>query len=414
MYIKSIELKNIRCFDHFFIDLEKENKINLWSTILGDNAVGKSTILRCIAMGLCDETSAGALMKEPKGEFLRSGKLSGYIKIELKNEALNKTSSITTNITKDDINSPEKLRQELSGSITPWKDIFVCGYGVHIRDGGGDGFEFYKPLEAVYTLFNNNSDLQNPEVILLRQNESFRKVLDRKLLNILMLDEYNIEYTIKGMFINGPFGKQRIDSLSDGYRSTTQWIVDFLGWAIISNRLTVKDNELSGILLVDELETHLHPRWQRYIIDRLRKQFPKVQFIITTHSPIITLGTSDIDDAMIIELNLDKSSNLVKYREVNPLSYKGMRVDQILTSTAFDLPIARSGETGDQMIEFKNLFLNEKRTDSEKSRFKELEKTVMSEIPEYGETVVDRKLQFELKEILAELNKKLTKINDKT
>ena len=366
-------------------------------------------------MGLCDETSAGALMKEPPGEFLRKGKKKGYIKIELKNNSSDKVETITTNITKDNLESPEKLRQEISDSITPWKDIFFCGYDVHIRDGGGDAFEIYKPLEAVYTLFNHNSDLQNPETILLRQNKAFRSLLTEKLLNILMLEGSEIEFTRKGMFITGPWGRFRINDLSDGYRSTTQWIVDFFGWAIIADRLSAKSTEIEGILLIDELETHLHPKWQRYIVDRIKEQFPKVQIIITTHSPIIALGTADQEEAKIIELALDPNViNKVVDRTIDSSNYKGYRVDQILTSSAFKLLIARSGETGDKMIEFKNLFMKEKRTQEEEEKFLELKKQLESDIPETGETELDRKLQRELKETLEKLNEKLPpNINDK-
>ncbi|MBU2446884.1 MAG: AAA family ATPase [Bacteroidetes bacterium] len=408
MYLSKIELHNIRCFEDLTIDLEKDNQFILWTTILGDNAVGKSTILRCIAMGLCDETSAGALMKEPAGEFLRKGEIEGYIKIELKNNSSGKIETITTNITKDNLESPEKLRQKISDSITPWKDIFFCGYGVHIRDGGGDAFENYKPLEAVYTLFNNNSDLQNPETILLRQNEAFRSLLTDKLLNILMLEGSEIEFTLKGMFITGPWGRFRINDLSDGYRSTTQWIVDFFGWAIIADKLSSKSTEIEGILLIDELETHLHPKWQRYIVDRLKKQFPKVQIIITTHSPIIALGTADQEEAKIIELAFDPNViNKVVDRTIDSSNYKGYRVDQILTSSAFNLSIARSGETGDKMIKFKKLFMIETRTEEENKIFLDLKKQLESDIPEAGETESDRKLQRELKETLEKLNEKL-------
>jgi len=106
------------------------------------------------------------------------------------------------------------------------------------------------------------------------------------------------------------------------------------------------------------LETHLHPKWQRYIVDRLRKQLPKVQFIITTHSPLITLGTSDLEEATIIELELETTENNVIHREVNPSDYKGLTVDQILTSSAFKLPIARSGNTGDTMLAFRIICLH--------------------------------------------------------
>jgi len=415
MYISKIYLENIRCFKDLTLELKQGSTPLLWATILGDNAVGKSTILKCIAMGLCDETSAGALMKESNGEFLRKGELSGKIEIYLNEKDSHKEKVISTTITKSNADSPERLRQDLPHDILPWEDIFFCGYGVHISEGGGEGFDKYKPLEAVYTLFKNGSDLQNPEVIMLRQDKKFRTWLSDKLLEILMLEGYNIEYTNKGMFITGPWGKFRISELSDGYRNTTQWIVDFFGWAINADMLVNEGDEIEGILLLDELETHLHPKWQRYIVDRLRKQLPKVQFIITTHSPIIALGTSDLEEATIIELELETTENNVIHREVNPSDYKGLTVDQILTSSAFKLPIARSGNTGDTMLAFRSLFMKDKRTPAEEEKLLELKEKIKSDIPEAGESESDRKLRRELKETLKELNEKFhPKINDKT
>ena len=78
MYISKVELKNIKCFEHFSIDLEENGDPILWTMIVGDNSVGKSCLLNSIALGLCDEATAAALMKEISGDFLRFlGKVIG-------------------------------------------------------------------------------------------------------------------------------------------------------------------------------------------------------------------------------------------------------------------------------------------------------------------------------------------------
>ena len=71
MYIKRIFLKNVRCFEEFTLEFEKSNSSVL---IVGDNGEGKSTLLRSIAMGLCDESSAAALFRELRGRFVKLGK----------------------------------------------------------------------------------------------------------------------------------------------------------------------------------------------------------------------------------------------------------------------------------------------------------------------------------------------------
>ncbi|MGA2296078.1 MAG: AAA family ATPase [FCB group bacterium] len=416
MYISKIELENIRCFKHLTIDLKKDRDIILWTTILGDNAVGKSTILKCIAMGLCDEASAAALMKETTGEFLRKKEKEGYIKLTLEEIKGKRKFEIITNIKKEDPESPEKIRQ--GENKIPWQDIFFCGYGVEIGNNGTTSFKQYEPLEAVYTLFNSNGELQNPELIMLRQTESVRKILEEKLLKILMQEkDYKISYSKKGMVFNGPSGEFLIGELSDGYRTISLRITDFFGWASYAEKFVNKEGNIEGILLIDELENHLHAKWQRYIVSRLRKQLSGVQIIITTHSPIIALGTSDLaEKAQFVELEFEsKKDNLVKENIVNAENYKGLSVDQILTTNAFNLPIARSGITGDKLIAFRTLFLKDKRTKDEDKKFKKLKIEIEKDIPEAGEKEMDRVIQKDLKDILENLNKKLPPLNyDKT
>ncbi|MBW8050572.1 MAG: AAA family ATPase [Cytophagales bacterium] len=414
MYIYKIELENIRCFEKLTIDFEYDGKIQMWQTVLGNNAVGKSTILKCIAMGLCDESSAAALMKEENGEFIRKPYLKGSIEITLKDSPGDKGLTVVTNLTKETKESPEKLRQVTPSDLSLWKDIFMCGYGVQIGDGGGDTWENYKPLEAVYTLFNTGSDLQNTEAVMFKQSPELRDWLSEVLLKILMLDNYpKIEYNSKGMFVSGPWGKLRVGELSDGYRRVIQITVDFFGWQVVADKLSSVNDEIAGILLIDELETHLHPKWQRFIVDRFTTYLPKVQIITSTHSPLVALGTTDLEDALILELDLiNENSNRVRDKSVDSNTYKGYTVDQILTSTAFDMQIARSGISGNKMIEFRKLFLIESKNAEEEKRFQELRDELESEIPEYGELEEDRKRQRELRQLIEELNNKLKSSND--
>jgi len=169
MYISSIELKNIRCFKDFKLSLKTESNVTFLTAILGDNAVGKSTLLKSIAMGLSDEASAAALMKEIKGEFLRKEELQGSIKIELSDNE-NIKYFVTTNISRRNLYSPERVKQIIEPKKDfSWEKVFICGYGVSRGGVYGEVYDKYETLEAVYSLFNPTSGLQNPETILNRQ-----------------------------------------------------------------------------------------------------------------------------------------------------------------------------------------------------------------------------------------------------
>ena len=191
MYIKKLKLKNIRCFDKLEIDFEKSESSIL---ILGDNGDGKSTILKCLAMGLCDESSAAALFRELPGEFVRrqpgeeKAKIgdSGTIEIDLTGDD-NWTYRITTRIisleTFERVTQSKrnkrilyrfrgKKRELLTQDTFPWEQIFVSGYGAGIRVQGTADFQHYLAVDAVYPLFKYDMPLQNPELVIRRLVEA--------------------------------------------------------------------------------------------------------------------------------------------------------------------------------------------------------------------------------------------------
>ena len=413
MYISQISLENIRCFEDFSINLERNGKPILWTVILGDNSVGKSTLLKCIALGLCDETSAAALMKESSGEFLRNNEVEGSIKIILNEKFENKKYEIITKITKPSEENFEKIEQTTYPEEKfPWKKIFVCGYGVNRVLEGNRSFEKYTTLEAVYTLFNLHSELQNPELIFLRQPENIQEYLKEKLLKILLLDEndYSIYLTTKGMVINGPWGESPIGSLGDGYKSTTNWVVDFLGWQIFANRVKNK-TKISGILLLDELENHLHPKWQRKIINKLKEQLPDVQFIVTTHSPLIASSIGEVtskrnrDNLVYLDLS---DNNFVVGHELKSL--KGLDANQVLASKAFDYMIDADPEVENVLKEASVLAGKaDKRTPAENKRYLAIKKALKKILQPKGPTTIEREVQAEIYEDMKKNIKELEK-----
>jgi len=98
-------------------------------------------------------------------------------------------------------------------------------------------------------------------------------------------------------------------SLSQGYQSMIAWVADLIGQALIDagdDVLTVKIETLQALVLVDEIDLHLHPAWQRVLVRCLKKAFPKVQFVATTHSPLVLAGL-DEDEVWILEQDADGS-----------------------------------------------------------------------------------------------------------
>lgn len=322
MYIKHIELNNIKCFKELKIDFETPGSSIV---ISGDNGEGKSTILRAIAMGLTDQTSASALLRDLPGDLVKTGwKKEGYIKILLSENG--NEYEILTIIRSLEIF--EKVEQKLfrhtrtggKKEITnpdrfPWEKIFISGYGAGIRTNGTADYHYYTSPDAVYPLFIYDYPLQNPELAVRRiideANRRSRELslkMKRYILglleNLLNLNRANGEKVLlekTGLKVKTKkWGKIDLSALGDGYRATTTLTMDLLSWWMLyleslHGKSIYRNKTIKGIVFIDEVEQHLHPRWQRKIISLLTENFKQIQFIFSTHSPLVISGASNID-----------------------------------------------------------------------------------------------------------------------
>ena len=103
----------------------------------------------------------------------------------------------------------------------------------------------------------------------------------------------------------------KLDQLSEGEKTLLMLVVDIARRLAILNPSITNPSELlekgTGIILIDEIDLHLHPQWQRIVIPSFRKTFPKCQFIVTTHSPQVLSGVNRenvfiLEDSEIVEL----------------------------------------------------------------------------------------------------------------
>lgn len=339
LYIRGIELENIRCFNRLGLAFEDDNGSFLTTILLGDNAAGKSTILRSIALGLCPESDSISLMKELSGTILRKGESRGSITLHVRSADRGFSGSIRTTIEQSSFGE-EVVRQVTDPPDFPWNQIFVCGYGTHRSSGRPSSHQKYVAREAVRTLFSDSADLLNPEIVLLRRDQKTRQQLERILKQILLLEQPKdgIHTSNRGVELGGPWGTQPIAAVSDGYRSTSQWVLDYLGWELFANRF--RENRIDGILLIDELEQHLHPRWQRYLVQRLRAQLGATQIIASSHTPLLASGVADVRRSQVVRL-IPLADGSVETVRIPTQELTGKRADQILAD-AFGLITSKS------------------------------------------------------------------------
>ncbi len=398
--VRRLVLENVRCFEN--LDLPVAGGTG-WITVLGDNAAGKSTVLRSLALGLCQESDAAALMRELPGSMVREGAAFGTIRIELHDDEEDRDLAIVTRLIRAESTGEEILRKETDPSPFPWNKLFVCGYGTNRGRQAHAGFETYTVRDGVRTLFDDAASLQNPELVLLRQSPEVRQEIEHKVLQILMLDApgYEVTYPKTGPVIEGPWGRQALRVLSDGYRSTMQWVLDFIGWGVYAGRFN-GGRELGGILLVDELEQHLHPVWQRHIVARLRSQFPATQIFATTHTPLLATASADFEDSLVCRLkaHLDGSPELVI---IERQELAGLRADQVLTSEAFGLVTSRSPGSEDDLDHFAELRGKAERTAEEEAELKLLSERLDQSL-RFGERPFEQEVEAAVDKTLREMN----------
>jgi energy-coupling factor transporter ATP-binding protein EcfA2 len=145
-------------------------------------------------------------------------------------------------------------------------------------------------------------------------------------------------------------------SLSDGYRSVLALAGDLI-WRLIQSFPNTKNPLLEkGVVLIDELDIHLHPIWQRDIAQLLQGQFPNLQFIVATHSPLIAAGAGE--NARTLKFSLQEGVAIVE--EIKNIS--ALRVDSLLQSKAFGLISPYSPQTQEKLDQYDKLVVRKRST----------------------------------------------------
>ncbi|MCZ6701777.1 MAG: AAA family ATPase, partial [Ignavibacteria bacterium] len=284
-----------------------------------------------------------------------------------------------------------------------WENLFLCGYGASRRQYGARAYSEYTVTDAVYTLFNYNQELQNPELNIRRANSIGIKEDDifRALEKILMLEENSITLDVTGFKVSGPWGsKMPMGALGDGYQATIAWILDLYGWVILFDN-KIDKIELSGIVLLDEIEHHLHPMLQKRIIKLLSTQFPKIQFVVTTHSPLSAVGTTELTDRQCIIAVLEQKEDKVIRRITTPP--RGKRVDQVLTSYLFDLYTVSDNSIKRDIERYSHLY-NKERSTEEELEMNNISKS-LDEVLGSAETELEELVENAVQKTLEDLTK---------
>jgi energy-coupling factor transporter ATP-binding protein EcfA2 len=443
MRLVKLRLQHIKAFETLDLGFTNDGvKPRPWTLLLGDNASGKTTILRCLAIGINDESSAAGLVREMKGSLVRKtrGKRSeGMILVGLVDSRGQPWTlkTILTPLAK----TGDRVRQRAyklavdkvpdgpfpdraeKGFVPiekfPWRQTFVCGYGAGRSIDGREEYTDYRTIDAVYTLFRYDQPLQSPElawrryrqrVVEGRSKRTSERVsiasADRQISEILgtVLDMTRGKGPIlleEGIHLRYGNRTVALADHADGYRSVTTWLLDFIAWYLLY-RKGIQVHRIGGVVLIDEIEQHLHPRWQRYLIGKLRKQFSKVQFIATTHSPLCAASAADLtaDECSLTRLSFDPKQQRIVASAVS-LPY-GERADQMLMSSAFGLIDTRNPKIGDRLAEFRRLFRKPRPSPFDQRKMRRLAQAVKIASPDLLQFQEEAHVELNLRRLIAE------------
>ncbi len=128
------------------------------------------------------------------------------------------------------------------------------------------------------------------------------------------------------------------ENVADGYRSVMIWLCDLLR-RLIENQPYIENlDEFYGVVLVDEVDMFLHPKWEYTIVKKLREKLPNIQWFFTTHSPMLILGASE--DAVFYKLY--KENGITKISEqMKCKDFDNLLSNALITSPLFDMDTAR-------------------------------------------------------------------------
>jgi hypothetical protein len=412
----------VKCFDDLYLSFEAEmqaGSIRQWTLLLGENGTGKSTLLKAIALVTSGSDALSDLLTEPT-DWIQYGKKECVISALLvtkKMEEKEITLSIQQEYSRSDviIHNKESLQWLDKALKESARDYFLVGFGAYRHLSSNDSFLAKRSAflnvraQSVATLFSPDATLNPLESWAMSLDYQHETGLDivRDVLNDFLPDISfsRIDKQRGRLLFKTEDGIVPLRSLGDGYQSVAAWIGDLL-YRVMQTYDTYpakSDNhpsplEASGLLLIDEVDLHFHPKWQQELFSFLSTRLPNFQLIITTHSPMIAQQVAPCD---LYYVRRENSRIALEPFTGNPRS---LLVNQMLMSEAFGVESDESWQLQEKKARYRELRDKEQLSTEEKERLDQL--TVeLSERPVGGRS--NLRLQEEEVELLRQIQQEL-------
>lgn len=353
MFLKKIALQNFKCLEDIELSFEKTKTTNRkWTLILGENGTGKSNLLKAIALITSGSNALGELLGE-SNSWIKVGKDSCKISATLTTKN-GEERNIFLQINKDQSLSDIILANQVSLSLidnaiqNADRNYFVVAYGAS-RRLSSESFNGEKRGHGrsnnIRNLFFNSHSL-NPlanwiiDLDYESGDQGLQMVKD-SLNGFLPGTTFDsIDKRRREVLFRTADGLVPLNQLSDGYQNMAAWIGDVLFRVTETFRNYTNPLEARGLLLIDEIDLHLHPKWQRMLIEFIGNRLPNFQVVATTHSPL-TAQQTDVNELYALKRESDTDRISILPFVGSP---KTLLVNQLLMTPVFGLDTDESLE----------------------------------------------------------------------
>lgn len=307
MHVTKIEIENLRSIRKLVWEIPEDAGAG-WHVILGPNGSGKSSFVRGVSLGLLGSESR--YLRQELADWIHNGEPSARIELTVASGSKTCVWNINRVGASDNyIYGPE------GGDAT---HFFSSAFGPYRRFVGSN--REYEKASRSHPLFGRHLPVFEESVVFAESLAWLQELKFKRLEHdpegkplgsviefinqpgFLPFGAHLEEVSSRGVFfVDGSGCRVPIEELSDGYRSIlslTLELIRQLSSVFGGEKLFQRNDgesitvEPPGLVLIDEIDAHLHPSWQREIGFWFRRHFPNLQFIVTTHSPLICQAAS--------------------------------------------------------------------------------------------------------------------------